>query len=556
MRQTRILEATMTQPSGVQLCGVVGQLSTKIHVVLQGHEFWPWHDWHALCQQGLCFFGTDFTKLALTNLRGGLQLTTDYSGIGSPEEALTQMLGVASHMAASVNEDFPEPHHFCSVRVGDIARHCRQILEAHVGFLKPRCVFGDILDRCPQEAQQQMSAVLEDAAKKLGKHAADKKAKRARLEVGRDAIREMASFMLDVSAAGDVREVTAHCDVHQGKCHVIHRPREGFEGLHVHIAGVNCYDWSSMGSKTGWLGESTPIFMQWVRERKLSLEDLVIVECVLHFDHEMLAELLQDEYDLKVVRVSPVLFGEPTERHRKYMLLLRKGRLTWHPSVEDDEGEIEAAFNRLFARTAGLPVECKFRAPASYLDDFCDDLAIRMKMPRRTSSGKRWSCFQLATPAVRASITGHEAALSERIGSDASHLGWICNLSQRPGYLPAVQNFVPALLRSSKLWLFALRRWPLPLELLEVQGFNIFGSASCRQVRSGRVSSEEECELADQARCGFAHAFNMLMPHQLQSVSGNGMHLRVIGAALLFSFGCAQRTGHVHVGQEGVLHQG
>ena len=123
------------------------------------------------------------------------------------------------------------------------------------------------------------------------------------------------------------------CAVHNKKCPVIVDTPVDFAGLRVHVAGVNCYDWSSMGSSQKWLGESMPIFMEWARERLLSLEDMIIVECVIGFDSDMLGELFRDSYNLEVLRVSPTLFGEPVERQRKYMILLKKDKLRWLPEV-------------------------------------------------------------------------------------------------------------------------------------------------------------------------------------------------------------------------------
>ena len=45
-----------------------------------------------------------------------------------------------------------------------------------------------------------------------------------------------------------------------------------FCGIRVHVAGINCYDWSGMGGKKKWLGESVFPFMQWAHERTMAKE--------------------------------------------------------------------------------------------------------------------------------------------------------------------------------------------------------------------------------------------------------------------------------------------
>ena len=133
----------------------------------------------------------------------------------------------------------------------------------------------------------------------------------------------------------------------------------------------------------------------------------------------------------------------------------------------------------------------------------------------------------------------HEEALLNRVGSDADHGLWICNLAQRPSYMGATQILVPALLRSSQLWLFKQRRWPLCLELLELHGWNIWGASSAEG--SARDTSQEH-DIESEFRCNIVEEVSSLSRSQLREVAGNSMHLRVVGATVLFAFACAQRV--------------
>ena len=135
--------------------------------------------------------------------------------------------------------------------------------------------------------------------------------------------------------------------------------------------------------------------MQWSHERLRAKEDVIIVECVVAFDSDLLEEFFSREYTMEVLRISPTIFGEPVERGRKYMLLFKRGRLEWRPSVR--EVGVEASFLRLFARTMRMSFEGKFRAPQDCIDAHKVDAAVRKKMPVTTRAGKHWSCYQLSS---------------------------------------------------------------------------------------------------------------------------------------------------------------
>ena len=77
----------------------------------------------------------------------------------------------------------------------------------------------------------------------------------------------------------------------------------------MNFAGVNCYDWSSMGSQNGWLGKSAFCFLQYMLERKLSQEDVIILECTCGFEDSCLTDLLGDTHELKTFCLSPTMLG-------------------------------------------------------------------------------------------------------------------------------------------------------------------------------------------------------------------------------------------------------
>ena len=504
---------------------------------------WPLHDLVSLEKQGEKYFGSNLAAAACQRILEGVVLTTDYSGIGCPEEAFHHVVSACKAFAGSLGETVPEDATFRCLRGGDVAMHCRQVLLKHAGTFRPMCVHCDIMERCPKKLLRRMTnfhkRAVATAEKQVmaGKH----KEGAVRQELGRSTVRKISKFMLDVQET-EKTSVLGMCAVHNKKCPVIVDTPVDFAGLRVHVAGVNCYDWSSVGSSQKWLGESMPIFMEWARERLLSLEDMIIVECVIGFDSDMLGELFRDSYNLEVLRVSPTLFGEPVERQRKYMILLKKDKLRWLPEVA--QYGVEHAFCRLFARTMHLSGQEKFRAPEHEIQEHRFDVAAKKQMPKYDARGREWSFFHLATRAIQGNISAHEKALEARIGSDADRSHWIVNLRQKPLFTPAKQFIVPALLRSSKLWLFGLRRWPLPLELLEVQGWNIWGGKPgvTEIIGASNSSSGSKPETDPQEfRCEFVEALRSLPDKHIYSVAGNSMHLRVVGAVFMFASACTEK---------------
>ena len=71
------------------------------------------------------------------------------------------------------------------------------------------------------------------------------------------------------SDAEAARELTAYC-YKQGKLCPWLRPRPvGFTGSKGLVVGINCFDWSSMGMRYGWLGWSAEPYMEFCREALL-----------------------------------------------------------------------------------------------------------------------------------------------------------------------------------------------------------------------------------------------------------------------------------------------
>ena len=136
----------------------------------------------------------------------------------------------------------------------------------------------------------------------------------------------------------------------------------------------------------------------------------------------------------------------------------------------------------------------KFRAPALGVKNYIAKLAEQQHLPKNTRSGKDWSCFQAVSRAVRDKIQAHQEELARKLLSADLDSGlaataddplelrhWTSNVAQQPHFMGPVRGNVPAMLQHTNLWIFGKRRLALPMEHLEIQGWNILNIWKCRQ---------------------------------------------------------------------------
>ena len=239
------------------------------------------------------------------------------------------------------------------------------------------------------------------------------------------------------------------------------------------------------------------------------------MECVTGFQDDVLAELLDGAFRMTCLRICPSDFGLPITRDRKYMLFL-SAKLQWHPAVEA-MGQLQLAFSQLFLRQVQMRGDMMLRAPNPQVDEYIRSLAHSRHLPDERAPGKPWSCFLAMSKSNQASVLEHERALIDAGFSLRS--GIMSNIAQRASHMgPVLSGNMPALLRNSWLWSFRLRRLALPLEMLELQGYNIFGDEACRSCISDYVHN--------------------LSAARTRSLAGNAMHIQAIGSAILFLLSC------------------
>ena len=467
-------------------------------------------------------------------LQQGWVLTTDYSGIGTAEEA-ARCLSIAANAQAHGQGKLEYAARLFCQRGGDKEADCRQMLleRDHMSTHGLACVHGDIGERCDRQ-------IWEDLHQKVQRLQTSEV---LRLETDPE---EFAKACFARVMKQDLRGVKAHCFRHSQMCSVSRsssgaKVAEADDALKIHAAGFNCFDWSLMGGRKGWFGLSTPAFVQWLAERmQFDEDDCILCENTPTFDIKTLSELTAEKWHMQVISVSPTLFGIPVERKRIYIILLRKGKLRFQGlggvGCGQEQAEqnhfflLQERFDSVFHRNTVMTVGSQFRAPESFQKRHVQDLVQAQKLPSTTASGKQWSCFQAVSAAVRCKINEHKQALLEKSGqvwedmTQRERDQWTADLCQHPQYMGPTCGHVPALLQRTNLWLFGQRRLALPSEHLECQGWNLFGDPA--SVYKSPIKIEQ---------------LQQMKPGRVKSFAGNGMHMQVIAAVLAFIIGIMEK---------------
>ena len=94
---------------------------------------WPTFALDRLRQAGLMQNVVDKFK------ENGVILTTDYSGVGTPETALSFILVALKRMGFDLARTNTGERAVRFASAGDLSAHCRKILLNHEGDLKPEC---------------------------------------------------------------------------------------------------------------------------------------------------------------------------------------------------------------------------------------------------------------------------------------------------------------------------------------------------------------------------------------------------------------------------------
>jgi hypothetical protein len=377
----------------------------------------------------------------------------------------------------------------------------------------------------------------------------------------------------------------ANCRRHLRACQVVPYPGRQRQRLYVHGAGVTCVDWSARGQHQGWCGPNAMAYLQWVVERLIADDDIILVECGPLFDVQRgLVAFFGHKYVVTPLIFSPTYLGYPTTRKRLYAILTRCGRVS---CPGEGERSLPQLFEALFRRAASLPGSTFFRAPQNALDAFQHRMARARGLAPVQDDGSAWpfqtllapgrpdivSCGAVlcgtvlcctvphcTVPALSCTVqhciamyctvlccavlccaaglalskVGHLQRWRERAASETAHGAQpaeICvDIMQTPGHT-SPSHWLPTLLKNSLIWSSAHRRPMMGAEKLEAMGLPAWPPPGFRFPHRW-AALVPGGSAADPRR--------VLSEHAVGAIAGNATHLGTIGAILLLVLGCAR----------------
>ena len=475
-------------------------------------------DWPALFLDKL---SDDQIAELVRKARNGICLVTDYSGLGSPETALHFLFQALGTRLG--DPDMPQKLRL--MRASDCDVHCRRILlgqPAGVGEPGACCVLGDMLDRCPSELVTECEALLQDC-RGQAKEAIETDGLRPE-EACRSWGRKFVDQAIQIMSKNSQTK-NPWCYRHlQSQCACNSAVPE--EMLSMAVAGVTCVDWSAIGLKGGWLGDSAIAFLAWARERHLYQERIILIECTPAIDVATIQEIFF-EYTMVVFDICPSMLGIPVHRRRAYMILLRSSDLAWHTDCAQDPA---TAWRELFCQKTWIDCAEFGSAPTELVEQQARILALARGFPATSASGSAWKPKALLSSAVRDRIRDWEALvrmqLSLQPGQVASR---IMNSTQNPERCP-ITKLCPTLLTKSRLWSMRHQRHLLLAEMCEIQGF------ACL------TSSQYPCPFRAEVLESDLGKKGAIPDGAMRRMIGNGMHMHCIGAMILFALSCTTKV--------------
>lgn len=386
----------------------------------------------------------------------GLHVITDYSGSGQAEHACQRLRDLA-------RDSGRQPRVHCA-RASDINPDCRKVLQAFNE--KDMCVMGDIISRQSARFQKRLHAItVKGRAQLQSPSSVDDTEKVAQKE---EQIRKMwlASVARLIHATPCSPEDKAWCDEHEQRCAVV-PPASDDDCLSIRIAGISCLDWSSRGSRRKTIGTGALAWASFLRETWWSEPDMVLLECTRSYRHADLDAVMGSKYSLTFLVFSPTQVGVPSERYRKYMVMIKKdGRLRWHSGCELSESNFLKIFGRSLSVNGHVYL---LESPGDLVRAELARWSARRHLPEKDKDGLRFQFAELLTRKGRRRLQAWKDRLHAR-GHDDEQEQLFCDLAQSPDY-GNLTTLVPALTRKNMPWSLFLNRPVLPSERLEIMGW-------------------------------------------------------------------------------------
>ena len=382
-------------------------------------------------------------------------LTTHFSGMGTSEMALAMIEDMLQQHGISL----PMRVHSAT----DFNQDCRKVLMSYQPPHGPEHVFGDILDRLPEQAKDRLIArqlyYKQQFEKASGNgaspHGGVSKRNLAR-EVGNRFIQETINILLQ--ERGMLCD-QAFCYRHECNCPIFPDGLAGHQ-FHLEIAGSVCTPWSLQGAGLGWLDPASLPFMVWAIQLKKAQPHAFLHECTPSFPVDVLAQIV-DEFKVEAATCCPTDFGIPQSRRRVY----RKGsHITKVTRVLDYNMTV---LQEVFFRVPAIDGTAYFCAPAAEVQAYISEMAQARGIPPHPR-GKTYACRDVLCIGDKVRLEGYE----DLARTNGYCEGFLVNITQNCWH-GSLMRWCPALLRRSTVFSDKENRVLIPREHLAVQGWNI-----------------------------------------------------------------------------------
>ena len=225
---------------------------------LEGTFEWP--------EQYAIALEADLLKQLDTNLADGVDIITDYSGMGCFEQAL----GLVVDQRRRAGIVFPDINNY---RACDVAPVPQRVLLAVDGSMAPKHVFSNILDRIPTQTLRQLKDLEEGLQQELRHRIASGE----ELQAVREAVgKTLVDKVWDILERANSNE-EAFCLKHGRRCG-LDPPPSSRRRLLVACAGSTCKDFSAFGKQLQEAGSHCLPFLSWAWGLRQCLPDIVIHE--------------------------------------------------------------------------------------------------------------------------------------------------------------------------------------------------------------------------------------------------------------------------------------
>lgn len=508
--------------------------------------------WPQVFLEKLGKYSASCVEVLLDRYRGGLSMVTDFSGVGSAEIA---GLFIEHGLKDSGSEIFSSPEYvgLCCRRASDSNPACRRILlhddcsPDSQGAWKSGCIFGSLEERVEPQVLQKLRRMQDECITQANSelnHVDEVVADTERSLIkkwGRRFVQMAVQFLQE-----SVEELPARvwCHRHEQACPFHVKCEQG--GFDIAVAGPPCVDWSQIGQRQGWLGDSAIPFLLWAHERRLCQERVTVMENVPGFDDEIL-DIVFPGYTITVFPLSLRQLGISAKRDRIYITILLPGA-SW---LLNEPGVV---FSQIFTEQHMLTNSSQFyAAPQDVVDRNHQWQALARGLPGRAPSGRAWQAKHVMNPTMVTRVRDWEAIVRAELGLDRNQRAHVFMNATQSAERCGVMRVLPTLITNAHIWSMHSQRLLLIPEMFEVQGFSMFEKGiptkymcpfrvCVLETLAALESLETSPQFGPQSppkracrRGGAKRTRDWQLSHQdLRVMAGNSMSLQCVGAMLLF----------------------